>query len=277
MKKSKAEPQGTLFDKAEGRLKLALADLEAANEAARERLAGFLEERAKIEKRIEDLEGRAAKMAGEYRVILAELRSKEKAAVEAGSITEKDVRAGKLSLREYMVAGTSQGQILEKALEAAAQKMTGPRKAVRELRFQALEGRAELRRLDEKIIYQKTGAGSRLYSTLKILTEELERAGVKSGTAEGAKFIRQEADNSLALARGVVLFHAASWTLRSAAEVEDLELDPIIQPAHFDGLRKIAEELKAQVFETVTLNYSPGPGHGHNAGDFWYSVRPKNE
>ena len=274
MKISKGEAV-TLADKAEGRLKLALADMESANEAARARLAGFLEERAKIEKRIADLEGRAAKMAGEYRVILAELRAKERAAVEAGSITEADLKAGKLSLREYMATGTTRGEILDRAKKAAADKMAGPRETIRRLRFEALEARSELRKLDESISYQKTGAGSRLYSTLKILTEELERAGVKSGTAEGARFVRQEADNSLALARGVVLFHPASWVLRTVEEIEELTLDPIIQDAHFQKLQKIADELRGQTFESVSLSYSPGPGHGHNAGDFWYSIREK--
>lgn len=276
LRKTAKDNQGlSLLDKAEGKLSRILEERDEANVKTRAFIKEQMAEREKIQAEIEKKTTAVDSLTKEYLSIQAELREKEKKALEEKSLLASDVKEKKISIREFLEHGISAGEVFAKAKAEAERKLQAPRDQIRQLRLEILELKVRLADLDEKIQRNKHKEAQHMFQALKFMADELEKSGIIGSTPQAAHFRKQEAENSLNLAKGAGLWHPMIWQLQTIEQLEALVLDPVVKEEHFPNLEKAISEIKGLGdFSSISLNYTPAAAFGRGAGAFWWSVRP---
>lgn len=281
LKRTGKDNQGlSLLDKAEGKLSRILEEKDEANVRTRALIKEQMAEREKIQAEIEKKQQLVDSLTAEYLSIQAELREKEKKALEEKSLLASDVEQKKISIREFLNHGITASGVLAGARKEAERKLQAPRDSIRKLRLEILQLKVEAADLNEKIQRNKSQVASHLFQALKFMAGELEKSGLIGSTPQASKFRKQEAQNNLNLAKGAGLWHPMIWQLKTVEQLEALVLDPVVKEEHFPNLEKVIGEIKGQDFSSITLNYTPAAAFGRPPG-FWFSLKPsigvKNE
>jgi len=247
------------------------------NRLAREQIEKVGVDREKVRGEIVALEEKIASLTAEYKTIRDEQAALEEKVIRENSVTEDDLKAGRVNIHEFFAVGKKNEAIAAEANRTAETKLEKARRAIRELRSKVYELRDRMAAIDEKITQLQAGVALDFYNSLGSLRQELEAAGVGRGGVQTTHFLSQESRNDWAMSsRGAVLWHAKSWTVKSIEEIELLFLDPIIQESHFENLKKIISDLRKVEWSEANISYVPVEWAGHCGGDFWFWFRPKS-
>jgi len=268
----------TLIDTASARFEKISQERDKVNAPAREEIKQLGAERASIQAKRDELNGRVAGMTAEYRQVLAEMSAEEAKRITEANITEQDLEAGRISAVEFLRFGKKAHEVQAGAWLIAGEKIGKVRDTIRSLRGQVYELDAQLADLNERIGYAFRQIGGLFYFQIEAIRRELLNAGVGGVGAQILRFAKQEVDNDLGMAaKGGSIFHCKMWKFKDIEEAELVILDPILQQAHFEKLRQFIElNIRGRAFTEVTVGYSPGDAFGHLAGDFWLlSMRTK--
>lgn len=274
-KTKKAGGFETMIDKTEERFEKAIASRDEMNLKSRQTAERASAESAKLEARIGELRSRVEKMTEELRAVAGEIRGKEEAVISEGAVTEDDLKAGRVNVREFLSVGKNRDEILAEARRQAAEKAAPARDAIRKIRREVVELELKRAELQETIARAYASVAEGLYVSLKYFLQTLEEAGITAPRTAAAHERTKQARNELFLVQGAPLYSAKTWKLKSAEEVEELSLDPVVKKEHLENLEKIAAEIRGLEFETVDVHYLPGEAFGRPAGEFWYTTRPR--
>jgi len=268
----------TLIDTAAARFEKISQERDKVNAPAREEIKQLGAERASIQAKRDELNGRVAGMTAEYRQVLAEMSAEEAKRITEANITEQDLEAGRINAVEFLRFGKKAQEVQAGGWLIAGEKIGKVRDTIRSLRGQVYELDAQLADLNERIGYAFRQIGGLFYFQIEAIRRELLNAGVGGVGAQILRFAKQEVDNDLGMAaKGGSIFHCKMWKFKDIEEAELVILDPILQQAHFEKLRQFIElNIRGRAFTEVTVGYSPGDAFGHLAGDFWLlSMRTK--
>lgn len=277
-KKAMAEKSAkplTVLDRAQARFEKLVAEKDAANLKCRARVAELLKEKEGLVKEHNSLAEKIKALTADYLQLQDNLRAEQKKLIAEDSVTEDDLKAGRVDIREFFAAGKKNEQIRAEATAAADQELKKARDVIRLLKAEQLEIIGKVRKLNEDTAFQHGYLAENFFYQLKAMQNELQAAGATGLEVTFAHQALQEAHNDLSLLKGAVLFHAATWTVKSMAEAEAVMLDPRLQEKHFPEFRAFLDEIKGLDFAELTFHYLPCEFVGRSAGSIWYSHRPK--
>jgi chromosome segregation ATPase len=253
----------TMIDRTEERFEKAIASRDEMNLKSRQTAERASAESAKLEARIAELRSRVEKMTEELRAVAGEIRGKEEKVISEAAVTESDLKAGRVSVREFLAVGKDREEILAEARREAAERGAPAREAIRKIRREIVELELKRAELQETVARAYAEVAEGLYISLKFIIQSLEEAGITVPRTAAAHERVKQARNEVFLVQGAPLYSAKTWTkLKSAEEVEELSLDPVVKEEHFENLGKLAAEIRGLEFETVDVHYLPGEAVG---------------
>jgi len=269
MKKT-TEEKKTLIDVVSERFEKISRARDEENVKARQRLKELEGERAPILVKRDDLEKRISSMTAEYTALLKETAAAEEVRIKEGAIVEEDLKAGRVTAGDFLQFGKKAETVQAEARMVAEEKLGKISDAIRSLRSEAYETDVLIADLNEKIGFVFRGIAELFFFQLSSMRQELINAGVGSASALFLHQAVQEAHNEHAMVtKGFSLRGAKTWKITTVEEAELFNLDPVVQPGHFEKLREfIASDLKGKDFTEATVGYLPNDLPGRPAG-FW--------
>ena len=274
-KEKGTRPALTMLDLVRERFETIVKKNDERNQLARANIEKLGVDREKIRGELVALEEKISPLTAEYKTILAEMTAAEQKRISEDSVTENDLAEHRVNVREFVAVGKKNEQILAEAKTAAEAKLEKARAIIRRLRRGIYERLDQAAMIDEKITQLNAEVALDFYNSLDGMRKELEAAGVGRGWLTTAHHLSQERKNDWGMsAKGAILWHAKSWTVKTIDEAELLALDPILQEQHFGEFGKFIESIRKLDFSELTINYTPSEFGGRPAGDFWYSFRP---
>jgi hypothetical protein len=274
--RGKETPAFTLLDKTEAKLEEIIVQKREANIRVREKMMKLFEERTALKKEHDELEGRIQKLTSEYTEALEERRAEKVKQIEEASVTEEDLKAGRVNVNEFFAVGKRKADIEKESRLAAETKMDKVRGVIRSLSAERYGIVKKLCECEEKISRSYSELAVNFRFQLKAMQEGLEEAGIGNMRLSTAHFKRQEAENDWTMAtKGAILHHGKQWKVKSFEEAELIALDPILQERHFEDFRKFLDSIRGLEFSEMNVNYNPSDSAGRAAGEFWMDYRAK--
>jgi len=258
----------TLLDLVEVRFEKALAARKKENERSRAKLkelnatlAGMKDRRFRSEEKI-------AEATREYRALLAEAKALAAEEIKKANVTEADVEAGSVGIRDFMTADKKKKEI--EAARLAEEHITAARVPIRGLFLKLYEIDKLIGEMQEGISILTPRGAELFYTQIEAFKRDLESAGVRGIVPQIARTLKQEALNDYAMAKkNAALYHTKQWSVKSFEDAELLVLDQILQGAHLNSFHEYLESIRGLSFSTLTVGYSPCDLPGHSAGEFW--------
>lgn len=276
LKKGKETAPGSLtaIGKAKGKLSEITTAAEIADKESQAKILGLHKKKAALKVEHDDLAGRISSMTGDFKKIFDEIRAAESTVITEQNATKKDLDAGRLSIREFLLVHKKPGEVEKEARAAAGERLSAARDSIRGLRFIQYEIEAKAAGIQEAIAAEFNHVAENFWHLLDGLKRGLEEQGISSSGIIQGHSGKLEADNNLSLTKGAVIFHGKQWTVQNADDIRILILDPIVKIEHAVELEKLADQLEDQAYP-LTINYWPSEGQGRNAG-FTYFLGPKS-
>lgn len=268
--KAVKEPETfTLIERYRAREKEITEERDRKDAQARERVKTFGIANMVLENQFKQKLAQAEKLRAEYFELKSKLEAEIEGKIKASSVTEQDLKDGKISVAEFRLAGKRDSTIAAEGRAKAEEELKKPLAAIRALNLEALELRKQISQNKVSIERDIVFAAENYFGSLKAMVKELEDRGVHSmGLSyahERLKAIKQD----LNFAKGFP--GKKGWgPLKSIEEVESLMFDPIINEKHLGKLHETIEELRKVEFVTATITYFPSEFFGTAAGTFTY-------
>lgn len=229
-------------------------EAEALQAEQRTQLATAVQEESACVKKVKEAQAIVERMKVDYTALDVRTEAEKKAQIEVNSIREQDVRAGKVTLREFTQKGISEKAIYEKAVEATADELRQGLKAVRMKAVEVLELQKALCNCQVRIKNLLLQPARILYKTFKNLTEMAEtEIGSFVADAYGARDAVKLMEHQIHLTQGKSLTPGYHWEKMSIEDAQRLQFDPILPIECIPKLKQKLEKLKDAEAVTVHL------------------------
>jgi hypothetical protein len=236
---------------------------------ARERIRIFSIACQVLEAQVREKSSQAEKLKSEFLQLKNQLEKETQEKIKASSVTEQDLKDGKVSVHEFHLAGKRDSAIAEEGSRKAEAELQKPLAIIRKLGLEILELREQIARNRMSIERDITAAAEGYFHSLEAMIRELTERGVNSAQLSFAHDRQREIKQDLLYTKGYP--GVRRWdNLKSLAEVEELAFNPIVSEKHLPELFKTIEELRGVSFSKVAISYYVQEFAGTAAGTFRY-------
>lgn len=227
-------------------------EVEAQDRANAELLTKAEKEERGLLKEISEAEKIVKNMIADYGKIENNVESAERKKIEENVLREADVRAGKVSLREFRKAGKYDEKIAEEALTKSVQELESSLKVIRDKNFSILRLQERLGDCRNTIRNLVIRPGLIMLEMLKGIYDFTDvQVAEFMAELDSLRFSWNQTKQDILLAEGKTMSGRHIFESRTMAEARALQFSPLLPLSCIEKLKQ--ELLKYKDADSVTL------------------------
>jgi len=204
-------------------------EAEARKKELEENMRGAIRKAKELKGKLEKAESVVQKMEFEYSELESKLLKEKRKAAEKDTPLEKDVKEGKISLKEFQKKGKFEAEIQKAVIEKTQEELSQSLEAIRKKRLDIMNLELELIRTQHRVRQLMLQPGVILKEVLKNLKEFADRElGLFYADYASTREAVQQQEHKLNLTRGKSLTPGYRWDRMKVKEARKIAFDPIL-------------------------------------------------
>ncbi len=223
-----------------------------------ENIRGALRKEKELIADIKKAESVVSKMENDYAELESKLLEEKEKEIKKGIPLEKDVREGKISLKEFQKKGKYEADIKKQVVKETQKELEQSLEVIRKERISIMNIEHELLKTQHRVRQLLLQPGVILKETLKNLKEFADREmGLFYEDYASTREALQQIEHKLHLTEGKTLTPGYRWDRMPVTEAKRIQFDPILPKSLVPSLLQQISKFNEDDSVSVVLTLRP--------------------